>query len=109
MIIDGLQKLQMVISMDLLLCSASPSIAPITLGRNGIGRVYSGTVHTGDKILVVKNDGSRASEPGHSCSPFLTTRAARSAARLTQVILRQSLALITLDIGDVYTRSREPC
>ena len=30
------------------------------LGRIGIGRVYSGTVHTGDKILVVKNDGSRA-------------------------------------------------
>ena len=30
------------------------------VGRIGIGRVYSGTIHDGDKILVVKNDGSRA-------------------------------------------------
>ena len=27
--------------------------------RQGIGRVYSGTIHTGDQILVVKNDGER--------------------------------------------------
>ena len=30
------------------------------VGRIGIGRVYSGTIHDGDRILVVKNDGSRA-------------------------------------------------
>ncbi len=30
------------------------------VGRIGIGRIYSGTIHDGDKILVVKNDGSRA-------------------------------------------------
>ena len=30
------------------------------VGRIGIGRVFSGTIHQGDKILVVKNDGSRA-------------------------------------------------
>ena len=29
------------------------------VGRIGIGRVFSGTMHNGDKILVVKNDGSR--------------------------------------------------
>ncbi|MFR9006931.1 MAG: GTP-binding protein [Collinsella aerofaciens] len=29
------------------------------VGRIGIGRVYSGTIHTGDQILVVKNDGER--------------------------------------------------
>ena len=29
------------------------------VGRIGIGRVYSGTIHDGDSILVVKNDGER--------------------------------------------------
>jgi GTP-binding protein len=29
------------------------------VGRIGIGRVFSGTIHDGEKILVVKNDGSR--------------------------------------------------
>ncbi len=29
------------------------------VGRIGIGRVFSGTVHSGEKILVIKNDGSR--------------------------------------------------
>jgi GTP-binding protein len=29
------------------------------VGRIGIGRVFSGTLHNGDKILVIKNDGSR--------------------------------------------------
>jgi GTP-binding protein len=29
------------------------------VGRIGIGRVFSGTVHSGDKILVIKNDGTR--------------------------------------------------
>ena len=29
------------------------------VGRIGIGRVYSGTIHNGERILVVKNDGSR--------------------------------------------------
>ena len=30
------------------------------VGRIGIGRVYSGTIHAKDEILIVKNDGSRA-------------------------------------------------
>ena len=30
------------------------------VGRIGIGRVYSGAIHQGDQILVVKNDGSSA-------------------------------------------------
>ena len=30
------------------------------VGRIGIGRVYSGSIHTGDTILVVKNDGSES-------------------------------------------------
>ncbi len=29
------------------------------VGRIGIGRVFSGALHSGDKILVIKNDGSR--------------------------------------------------
>ena len=30
------------------------------VGRIGIGRVYSGSIHTGDTILVVKNDGTQS-------------------------------------------------
>ncbi|MDP2400675.1 MAG: GTP-binding protein, partial [Actinomycetota bacterium] len=29
------------------------------VGRIGIGRIFSGTLHSGDKILVIKNDGTR--------------------------------------------------
>jgi len=29
------------------------------VGRIGIGRIFSGTLHSGERILVVKNDGSR--------------------------------------------------
>ena len=29
------------------------------VGRIGIGRIYSGTIHNGERILVIKNDGSR--------------------------------------------------
>jgi GTP-binding protein len=29
------------------------------VGRIGIGRIFSGTIHNGEKILVIKNDGSR--------------------------------------------------
>ena len=29
------------------------------VGRIGIGRVFSGTIHNGERILVIKNDGSR--------------------------------------------------
>ncbi len=29
------------------------------VGRIGIGRIFSGTMYSGDKILVIKNDGSR--------------------------------------------------
>ena len=28
------------------------------VGRIGVGRIYAGTIHTGDKIAVVKNDGT---------------------------------------------------
>jgi GTP-binding protein len=29
------------------------------VGRIGIGRIFSGTIHNGERILVIKNDGSR--------------------------------------------------
>jgi GTP-binding protein len=36
------------------------------VGRIGVGRVYSGTIHQNDRILVVKNDGSRAMSTGEA-------------------------------------------
>jgi GTP-binding protein len=41
---------------DLQFCSIDYSSL---VGRIGIGRVFSGTIHNGERILVVKNDGSR--------------------------------------------------
>ncbi len=29
------------------------------VGRIGIGRIFSGTIHSGERILIIKNDGSR--------------------------------------------------
>ncbi len=82
----------MLILKDLLLCSASPSTTLITWAALELV-VYSGTVHTGDKTFVIKNDGSRAMSQVKQLFT-LTTFTIRSAARLTQVILQQSLALI---------------
>ena len=39
------------------------------VGRIGIGRVYSGTIHQGDQILVVKNDGSSATATVKKSAP----------------------------------------
>ena len=50
------------------------------VGRIGIGRVYSGTIHDGDNILVVKNDGE----------------------------VHAVVGIDSTDIGDVYTDPENP-
>lgn len=77
------------------------------VGRIGIGRVYSGTIHQGDKILVVKNDGSRAM--GHVKQLFTFDYLGRT--ECTQVAAGDIAAVVgvdTTDIGDVYTDPENP-
>ncbi len=84
MIIDGLPAPDVDIDGPLVICSASLSTTLITWAAlNWV--VYSGTVHTGDKILCCQNDGSRASQVKQL---FTLTTWAVSAASADE-ILRQ--------------------
>ena len=77
------------------------------VGRIGIGRVYSGTVHTGDKILVVKNDGSRAM--GQVKQLFTFDYLGRK--EISEVAAGDIGAVVGIDstdIGDVYTDPEDP-
>lgn len=77
------------------------------VGRIGIGRVYSGTIHDGDKILVVKNDGSRAM----SQVKQLYTFDYLGRAECTEVVAGDIGAVVgvdSTDIGDVYTDPDNP-
>ena len=77
------------------------------VGRFGIGRVYSGTIHDGDKILVVKNDGSRAM----SQVKQLYTFDYLGRKECTEVVAGDIGAVVgvdSTDIGDVYTDPDDP-
>lgn len=77
------------------------------VGRIGIGRVYSGTIHTQDKILVVKNDGSRAM----SQVKQLFTFDYLGRKECTEVAAGDIAAVVGVDatdIGDVYTDPTNP-
>ena len=77
------------------------------VGRIGIGRVYSGTIHDGDKILVVKNDVSRAM----SQVKQLYTFDYLGRAECTEVVAGDIGAVVgvdSTDIGDVYTDPDNP-
>ena len=77
------------------------------VGRIGIGRVYSGTIHDGDKILVVKNDGSRAM----SQVKQLFTFDYLGRKECTEAVAGDIAAVVGIDstdIGDVYTDPEDP-
>lgn len=77
------------------------------VGRIGIGRVYSGTIHTGDQILVVKNDGERKTATVKKLFTFdylgRTECSQVSAGDLAAVV-----GVDNTDIGDVYTNPENP-
>ena len=66
------------------------------VGRIGIGRVYSGTIHQGDQILVVKNGGSSATatvKQLFTCLLYTSsfaTRAASSTSSSSSTMARTS-------------------
>ena len=77
------------------------------VGRIGIGRIYSGTIHDGDKILVVKNDGSRAM----SQVKQLFTFDYLGRKECTEAVAGDIAAVVgvdSTDIGDVYTDPDNP-
>ena len=77
------------------------------LGRIGIGRVYSGTVHTGDKILVVKNDGSRAMSQVKQLFTF-DYLGRKECSEVDAGDIAAIVGVDNTDIGDVYTDSENP-
>ena len=77
------------------------------VGRIGIGRVYSGTIHTGDQILVVKNDGERKTATVKQLFTFdylgRTECSEVKAGDIAAVV-----GVDNTDIGDVYTDPENP-
>lgn len=77
------------------------------VGRIGVGRIYSGTVHTGDTIAVIKNNGERS---------FTTVRQLFTFDYLGRKECKQAVAgdicavvgVEGTDIGDVYTSPQDP-
>ena len=77
------------------------------VGRIGIGRVYSGTIHQGDKILVVKNSGERKVSTVKQLFTFdylgRTECSEVQAGDIAAVV-----GIDSTDIGDVYTDPDNP-
>ncbi|WP_130811513.1 translational GTPase TypA [Olsenella sp. Marseille-P4559] len=77
------------------------------VGRIGIGRIYSGTIHAGDKILVVKNDGSR--EMSQVKQLFTFDYLGRNECGEAQAgDIAAVVGVGHTDIGDVYTDPENP-
>ncbi|MGZ6580236.1 MAG: GTP-binding protein, partial [Gaiellaceae bacterium] len=77
------------------------------VGRIGIGRVFSGTIHNGERILVVKNDGSRYQANVKDLFTFegmgrLQAEAAHAGDICAVVGIEDA------DIGDMFTSRIEP-
>ncbi|HJB47991.1 MAG TPA: translational GTPase TypA [Candidatus Olsenella excrementigallinarum] len=77
------------------------------VGRIGIGRVFSGTIHDGDTILVVKNDGSSSTATVKQLFTFdylgRTECSEVQAGDIAAVV-----GIERTDIGDVYTDPEHP-
>ncbi len=77
------------------------------VGRIGIGRVFSGTIHAGEDILVVKNDGSRSMAKVKQLFTFDYL----GRKECSEVIAGDIAAVVGIDgtdIGDVYTDPEHP-
>ena len=77
------------------------------VGRIGIGRVYSGTIHDGDQILVVKNDGSRATATVKQLFTF-DYLGRKECHEVVAGDIGAVVGIDRTDIGDVYTDPENP-
>ena len=72
------------------------------VGRIGIGRVYSGSIHTGDTILVVKNDGTQSTATVRQLFTF--DYLGRKECDVVEAgDIGAVVGIERTDIGDVYT------
>ena len=77
------------------------------VGRIGIGRIYSGTIHQGDKILVVKNDGTQQQATVKQLFTF--DYLGRTECEEVQAgDIAAVVGIERTDIGDVYTDPENP-
>ena len=77
------------------------------VGRIGIGRVYSGTIHTGDTILVVKNDGERKTAQVKQLFTF-DYLGRTECDHVEAGDIGAVVGVEGTDIGDVYTDPENP-
>ena len=77
------------------------------VGRIGIGRVYSGSIHTGDTILVVKNDGTQSTATVRQLFTF--DYLGRKECDVVEAgDIGAVVGIECTDIGDVYTDPENP-
>ena len=77
------------------------------VGRIGIGRVFSGTIHSGEKILVVKNDGSRNMAQVKQLFTF-DYLGRKECDEVEAGDIAAVVGVDGTDIGDVYTNPDDP-
>ena len=77
------------------------------VGRIGIGRVFSGTIHDGERILVVKNDGSRYQATVKELYTFEGMGRAKAESAHAGDICAV-VGVEDADIGDMFTCRIEP-
>ena len=77
------------------------------VGRIGIGRVFSGTVHTAEPVLVLKNDGERRSATVKQLSTF-DYLGRQEASEVAAGDICAVVGIDGVDIGDVLTDPEAP-
>ncbi|PKQ15798.1 MAG: translational GTPase TypA [Actinobacteria bacterium HGW-Actinobacteria-7] len=77
------------------------------VGRIGIGRIFSGTLHAGEKIMVIKNDGRRFSAVVKELYTFEGMgRQAQESAHAGDIVA--VVGVDDADIGDMFTCRIDP-
>ena len=77
------------------------------VGRIGVGRIYSGTIHDGDQIAVIKNDGATSTALVRKLYTFdYLGRKECSEAQAGDICA--VVGVEGTDIGDVYTSPENP-
>lgn len=77
------------------------------VGRIGVGRVYAGTIHTGDTILVVKNDGTQTQARVKQLFTF-DYLGRKECDEVQAGDIGAVVGVDDTDIGDVYTDVENP-
>ncbi len=77
------------------------------LGRIGVGRIYGGTIHKGDKIAVIKNDGTTSNAQVRQLFTF-DYLGRKECTEAQAGDIAAVVGIDGTDIGDVYTSIDDP-